>query len=170
MERQRESEKKKDRPLSSPLHSSLPWLSFFSYPVSSISRSFSRSKFSKVFFKHYIWTSAVTCDSSKGSFHPNSNFFVAEKNRNWWFFYSVFVMHRWCTLWNLRFLIQTGSCEIGIKVSGFALNLDAEIEVLLVFRPFLLTALKNKMHGKIGNNSGFPNLHSKIKLCFIKLP
>lgn len=32
MERQRESEKKRDQPLSSPLYSSLPLLSFHSYP------------------------------------------------------------------------------------------------------------------------------------------
>jgi hypothetical protein len=33
-----------------------------------------------------------------GSFHPNSNFFVAEKNRNVWFFYSVFLIHQSCTV------------------------------------------------------------------------
>jgi hypothetical protein len=32
MERQRESKKERDRPLSSPLYSSLPWLSFLLYP------------------------------------------------------------------------------------------------------------------------------------------
>ncbi len=73
--------------------------------------------------RHKNYGKFATLESPAGSFHPNSNFFVTEKNRKWWFFYSVFFMHRSCPLWNLRFLIETESCEIGIKVYGFALNL-----------------------------------------------
>jgi hypothetical protein len=108
--------------------------------------------------------------SQIGSFHPNSNFFVAEKNRNWWFFYSVFVMHRWCTLWNLRFLIQTGSCEIGIKVSGFELNLHAEIAVLLVFDRFYLRHWKTKCMEKSEIIQAFRICIQKLNYVLLSYP
>ena len=56
-----------------------------------------------------------------------------------------------------QFVVPIGSRKIGIKVSGFALNLHTEKEIFPIFRPFLLTATKNKRHEKIANNLGFPN-------------
>jgi hypothetical protein len=40
-----------------------------------------------------------------GSFHPNSNFFVGEKNRNWWFFTVCFLCidHALCEISDFSF-------------------------------------------------------------------